>query len=907
MAALAARCGTTREVVHFCSSCVLSSNNPASCSWTPAVALRVVGAIPSEVEVCSSLTTPQTELAPYVEVVLQMIQSVLSSQPTMVVSLAALTALQEWTQVCHVTLSQLHHPPHHAQPTLLALLVKLLSATPHKDDEEALVVAASKALTQALLVPTDTCTPPRQNAVSYLVKALEAGFITAPLNYATRHEWDSACHALSTCVCTLVVEEVDDICKQEPSQALIQILLGLQSHPMQPVTLPVLEVWLTIQEVPVAERHVHWTRPLFEKVVQVLLRRLEYPLDDDNYDETEFQELRRMVTDVLVSCYFLLRVTYVQHMVQCIAASASSPPSKEATLFGLHQVAREVCARLKARAGGASIKADRAATQQVLLELVQHLLSQPPSSSSLLVTRATCQFLGAYAPAWNVQCRPEEILHILAYLRRVQQEQSLTTTNNPSNNDDDKKKNNHAALATRSILVACSSILLQLPSQPQLVQSVHETLDVALASSGNLSADAVCAVAEGATRLLLQLSDSSCVQQSLGGLVTAVIQRASAALQQSVPGAAAATPEGAWEAVETNLRVLNTVLQFCDAPNEEQPQEHPLQQVISTVLWPFLEQLAPLTTSNEILLEQVLAIHRQLLRTAPTTLARFPETMQFVVSAFEHTKHPSTLDYIAGAVEAMAGSSRGGAAEEASFRDLLAHVTQILASYVTSTVRPHECPLLIKAYFELAQRYLLFSPAALLQCSQFGSLTAFAVDCLSACQGERESTRASCVYLTQLFFGWQALRLPPSSVTILERSSEQINEQFLLHGERVTQACIAGLASGPQMLWPSLADCLFALVHHVVVVGSPQQQQQPVVEDTNTATTVAHSWVYEATVRASNHPACSPETCQQVVEILFRLAREGPKSRGKAKMLLTDFAKISKGEMATDVLLSYAL
>ena len=45
----------------------------------------------------------------------------------------------------------------------------------------------------------------------------------------------------------------------------------------------------------------------------------------------------------------------------------------------------------------------------------------------------------------------------------------------------------------------------------------------------------------------------------------------------------------------------------------------------------------------------------------------------------------------------------------------------------------------------------------------------------------------------------------------------------------------------------------------------------------------------------------------QIIPILLALARNGSKSRPKAKMLLTDYAKIRKGEMTVDSLLSYSL
>ena len=54
-------------------------------------------------------------------------------------------------------------------------------------------------------------------------------------------------------------------------------------------------------------------------------------------------------------------------------------------------------------------------------------------------------------------------------------------------------------------------------------------------------------------------------------------------------------------------------------------------------------------------------------------------------------------------------------------------------------------------------------------------------------------------------------------------------------------------------------------------------------------------------------PVMNLEICCQVVTILFSLARAGPKSRPKAKLMLSDLAKIGKGEVSTDTLASYML
>ena len=767
-----------------------------------------------------------------------------------------------------MTLSHLNSPTCGGTESLLPLLIQILSQ-PQLDN---VLVSASRALTEAIIVPTDCCTPTREEAVTTMVHAIFNGFVAAPFQASI--ESNDACHALSTLICTLVTEEVDYISSQ-PAEPLLLLLLQLQSHPSVPVTIPVLECWLTVQEVPTSERHNHWKEPLYRKVVEGIVARIAYPpsfTDWENeldLDPQEFGELRRMVTDVLISCYFLLRVEFLQTM----AMQSRNWTQTEAALYCLCCVSREVCARVKARGGGTSVRADRGATAQVLLQLVQQYIGVR-NGQHPLVRCGIASFVGAYEPAWNMHCTPEAILQLLAYLR------TGTMTE-------------EAAKATKSIYVGSSSKLLEDNNHGALLSSIQKTMEAVLSTNEETS---MVSVAEGSTRLLVQIKDKSVVRHYLGTIIIMpLMERADAAV--NAVAALDANSEAAAVASAKYLHILQVIIKFCDIPPQN-GEAHVLSDAVAALRL-FLNKLAQQCGQEyEDVLSEVLAVHGQLLHTVPDLVApNFSTTMKFVVDVFERMKLPSTLDYIAGAVEAFSpfdDSSRE------SFKALLGHVSAGLVSYVTTEKRPDECPQLIRAYFEMNQRYMLFCPSALISCRDFPTVVSLAVECLFAGHGERESIRATLNFLTQLF-GWRTLRLSSSSSESLEALAGTIDEQLVRHGEAVTKACVDGLAGGPQMLWPSISDCLLSITMHVA--GS--NGAGPVVEDN----TIAHQWVFTAlsNCKGRNGDAVDPETCRQIVQILFELSREGQKSKPKAKMLLTDFAKICKGEMNTDALLTYSL
>lgn len=750
----------------------------------------------------------------------------------------------------------------------MPLLIQILS----QPQPSHVLVSASRALTEAILVPTDNCTPTREEAVAAMVHAFSYGFVTTPLSSCIKD--DDACHTLSTLVGTLVTEEVDYVVTQ-PAEPLLHLLLQLQSHPSIPVTIPILECWLTVQEVPTSSRHENWQALLFRKVLEGLVVRIAYPFSflgwehEVELDAQEFKELRRMVMDVLVSCYFLLRVEFLQ----IVSMQSQDWTRTESCLYCLCCVSREVGARVKASRGReAQHHADRDATSQQLLQLAQHYIVSA-SSSNVLVRGGIASFIGSYAPAWNVLCSPEAILQLLAYLRSGSVDEQATK-------------------AIRSISVGCATKLVDGNDHDALLSSVRESMDAVLSTNDEAS---MAAVAEGNTRLIVQIKDRLVVRQALANIIIApLMQRADAAANIVV--AQTTQSESAVLALASYIHILQVIVRFSEVPSHN-GDAHILSDAFATV-WPFLDKTTQHCGQYEDVLNEILAVHGQLLKTVPDLVStNFSATDKFVVDAFERMKLPSALDYIASAVEAF--SPLEDASKE-SFKELLRHVTTVTVVYVTTEKRPDECPHLIRAFFDMNQRFMLFSPSALISCQDFPIIISLAVECLTACHGERESVRASLIFLSQIF-GWKSLRLSQASTEVLEGMAGKIDEQLLLHGEAVIRACIDGLSGGPQMLWPSLSDCAFAITTHV----AGDNAAGPVVEDN----TVAHQWVYSALSNCKNTEGetMKPETCQQIMAILFELSRQGQKSKPKAKMLLTDFGKICKGEMTTDALLTYAL
>ena len=124
------------------------------------------------------------------------------------------------------------------------------------------------------------------------------------------------------------------------------------------------------------------------------------------------------------------------------------------------------------------------------------------------------------------------------------------------------------------------------------------------------------------------------------------------------------------------------------------------------------------------------------------------ELINVVVMAYEETHASCCCEFVGIAVEKF--SSRSGGIED-NFCNLLGHLCSNTVVYLQKAVGGIvENTDLVRSFFDMAQRFLLFCPAGLMKCVEFTQLFSFAVACLRECKGEKNSTRASLIFLSQI-------------------------------------------------------------------------------------------------------------------------------------------------------------
>ncbi|KAL7521758.1 hypothetical protein ACHAWX_006439 [Stephanocyclus meneghinianus] len=944
------------EIIRMCRSSIASgigiaaNNQNRTVAFSPMVSLKILSDIPGEVqsrtdltcaEIESFLILPSHSMNP-TSAALETLQLALNvsigcGEKHDSLFCLTLTALTKWTEESKsVTLSRIHDNGS-ATNSVLSQLVALLSSQLQQKQwsganyaQEAITQSA-RALTACVANTSDYGTESRRMAVTFLLASIQTTqFLTGALKISQSQQWEDAIISISTLSSTLAREEMEEIaqCQLPGCSELFELLLELQSHEVHNAAVPVFEVWLALQDVPISGRHPNLIQPLFRRLVEVILNRVAYPPTFVSWDEelevesADFEEMRRLSADVLIVAYELLRSYYLETLSNVIISTTEKSNATnihagweivESALFCLCAVAREACARVKSaqntlRSGRDSpASLDGGVTATGLTNMVASLCEGGPASAANqhpLVLCGIANFLGSYSVVWSTTCEAPSILAMVNYLTFAMSKPCVEEA---------------AGRGVRLVLIVAASKLGKATSSPgadplfyhQIRSVLVQCMDAAL-SGGNPKV--MAGVAEGCSRLTVQLGDQSQSRAILSAIAETTIQRSRVELDSMVAvstvegsGLAASQSDAASKVLAACLGVLREFIRFSDVVSPKEGEPHVLSDVLNSA-WPVLSDIASQACcrSNEVVLAGLLEVHSQLLIVVPTLIGRyFKDLVSFVVRAYEETFCPSALDYVSVAVESF-GSEQSDIAVAAGFDDhakdfmfnqLLAHLCQCTFIYVTQTKRPNECPQVVSALFNMAQRYLLFCPGALCQCPEFASLFSFGVACLTECQGEIESTRSSLIYLYQLI-SWKHIRLTGPKLAMLEQSASSIDNLLIQHGENMIKSCFMGML-GPQILWPSFSDCLLSVMLHVTE-GSPVTGESSLL----------HSWLYAAMNDDSivgNSQSLTPDIAMTVAKLLCDLAKEGARSRPKAKMLLMDFAKICRGETGTDSLLAYSL
>jgi len=914
-----------RNIIHSCkvsigSSLGMAVDNAANMpSFSPTIALKLLADIPGEAASRNDVTKSDIDSSlqittnPILDILHASLNGYINGggEQQDVLLCSTLSALAKWAEAnTDISLSRL------LDSNILERLVALLSSQLQQRQwsnathaEDAITKSAS-----ALMACIDNPSPPgslsRKTAVASLLASIPSmEFLLSPLAAAKSQQWDNATIALSNLASAFAREEIDEIatCRLPGCSDLVELLLELQAHELHSVAVPVLEVWINLQDVEVGDRHPTMAAPLYQQLTEVIMKRVAYPPTFRSWEEeldleaTEFDEMRRLSTDVLVGAYFILRSGYLECLANVVMGD-SDWEIAESALFCMCAVGREACARVKSvknvtgSGRNSPVAADGDATSMGLTQVASSICAGGAAGVSKrhpLVLSAVAIFLGCYSPVWASTCPPQTILEIVTYLNAAMSIDAAQEA---------------AGKSIRLVLIASAGKLARAAgSSPvtDLSPFLTGTMEAALASN---DAQAMASVAEGCARVCVQLRDKSKARVTLHAVASLAINRARSALDvvtsaSAVEGSGQSSGQidAARQAISSYLGVLRELVRYCDGSPCKAGEVHVVSDILATA-WPLLNDISSNNScrTNEAVLSSLLAVHSQLFGVAPSLIGPyFKDIVTFAVKAYEESFCAAALTYVGAAVETFdidesigvaAGLDQNG--KITLFNQLLSHVCQHTFAYVSHT-RVAECPEIIEALFEMAQRYLLFCPEALFQSPSFETLFLLGVDSLKELQGEVKSTRAILIFITQLF-GWKHIRLSDAKMAILTQYAGAIDNLLVHKGEAIIKNCLGALSGGaPQILWPPYSECLFSITQHII-------STTPGAGDLSSALC---TWLRHDMANTQN---ITPEIATSVISLLCDLAKEGANSKQKAKMMMADYGKIAKGEATPDVLLAYS-
>jgi hypothetical protein len=449
-----------------------------------------------------------------------------------------------------------------------------------------------------------------------------------------------------------------------------------------------------------------------------------------------------------------------------------------------------------------------------------------------------------------------------------------------------------SANAVKSILIGCSEKLSNRHSFHEVLNCLQPLMEIILNTDCE---EPMCAVAEGCTRFIVDSkSDDIAKRRALHAFFGFVVTKGNAVINQLHNGPSGASTlnmivgmstqqKFLLESLDHYLKILDVMISFIDVPTESMIP-HLMEDVMNTV-WGFIDGIAHSSLATETIFAKILHIKQLLLRISPDLVAPFfNQTIENVTKIFQAHHYSSCLQYISVAVETT------GSSYAESFRDLLDHVANTVFEVLRQKGIPDNNEL-IQAFFHMNQRCFVNSPTVLIQCSNFGTIVASAVQCLEACRGECNATLAILNFVTQLF-GWRFLHASNEVTAQLHDAAQMLDQQLSSHGLRTIQFCVTTLLGGTQALLPACTDCIFTL--------SATTVHWPVPE--NLGVSVARQWI--ETACSKSNPGM-PHVNNTMIDALLELAKSGSMSKPKAKMLLSDFCSVHKGEMSAEILGRY--
>ena len=577
---------------------------------------------------------------------------------------------RSWSESTTVTLSDINSSasPQNSFTTILYTLILCLSQQHSESQQINVTTFSSKALSLIILKSPPIKSELQTKATDLLLRSIrERAFLVAPYNVLINRSNDSqaadSLHSLCCLIGAVACEFIDVVasCSVVGCSELIDLCLCVQQSPLHSISITVLEVWLMLQDIPLADRHPNFRIPLFAKVLDVIVSRIRYPSHFTNWDNEfeedsqEFSELRSLINDVLESIYFLLRIRYVDALCLMASSNIGAWNVMESVLYSFCAVSKEICSQVKSKYDLLTSKEDKELTVERLRHILHFCCADDNKPQHPVLLSAIAKYIGSFTPIWNDSCDADSLLLLLSFLFKAM------IVDEASNN---------SCISIKLIFTGCCDTLISsITSSGEDITSNRTMLSVVsimeAAQQLNNVDDAVI-VAEGCSRFCVKFNDPNMIRQSLFLILCPIVGRIEQALvaTSQFQSLSQVDQEIVVSTISSTLRTLREFFRFCDGIAEV---EIALSDVLNAT-WPILRTIIenPLLREYEEIVNKISSMYCQLMKTLSIHLAsQMEELLKMIVDIFHQTSYPSLLDCVGVSVEVY------GNGQEIGFGNLL--------------------------------------------------------------------------------------------------------------------------------------------------------------------------------------------------------------------------------------------
>jgi hypothetical protein len=645
------------------------------------------------------------------------------------------------------------------------------------------------------------------------------------------------------------------------------VMLGALSAGDRGLTETCIEYFLMLNTVPLAERHPGLHTPLWTKLVVEVSSIAQFPSDFTTWeealedDEDSFHRFREQsLGDALDTMFGVLKGQYLQYAGSKLQQPGSWQEA-EAAVFTLRIVAVSVKAyAMAARNITSASPEERDGVHQFLVDMFALLVTDPSAPQAHVfrinpeIVQSLCRLIGSYA-AWLGKFPQNNLGAILQYL--------LSAMALPG-------AFRHAATAFRNVCSRCANQM----SEPANVNSLVQVAQPVISSDTDL--EGKMDMVEGIARIISTMSPADAAAAG-EELLRPLVER----IQQLIAVESnAANADMHASALAANIRLMAYAIGFLEF-NDLSGNQHPALRMMEGS-WFVLNGVltSPFWGGKETVVAAVCEVlQRALLCTKEAGEPLLGAVLPVIVAATEKHMNPHCLVVIGSAVEVLGTAPSCAPHLRAAFEQVSEKVlTHLQQSDVALQAD------IVGAMFDLAGRYLVFSPSAVLQSRSLSTLITIGVSAVRL--KERQGVRSALAFLGNMVSPGERLRTSPAWST----ASGDIHGCFLGHARALVSALLLAAADTcPQSLLRSLASCL-----HGFHMGHPQVASECLVSVLGSAEFQQFVVEKNPTFRVSDF-----ELFRQLLMKQLSL----PKPRYES--LVYDFARLCRREASSDVLLGY--